>query len=203
MRTCGDWSSSSPRYSRVDGSAQCRSSHTTSTGWRSASSSIQATRASCVCCFCCCGVRRTAAYRSSGSGTESSAANSGTTSSRGRRYVRSVRSSLSSFAAGVSSRCTLEDPLHMLNHRIERTVGVIRRTPNRHARKALAAHLGPQGLHQGRFANTGLAPDQHHLSEPRFTLLPAPSQQPQFLVPPHQEDGAAGCGRLLIVSGVG
>jgi hypothetical protein len=97
----------------------------------------------------------------------------------------------------------LEDPLHMLHHWIERTVGVIRRTPNRHARKTLAAHLGPQGLHQGRFADPGLAPEQHHLSEPRFTLLPAPAQQPQFLVPPHQEDGSAGCGRLLIVSSVG
>jgi hypothetical protein len=41
------------------------------------------------------------------------------------------------------------------------------------------------------------------LAEPLFTLLPAPAQQPQFLVPPYQEDGAAGCGRLLIVRGVG
>jgi hypothetical protein len=91
----------------------------------------------------------------------------------------------------------------MLNHRIERTVGVIRRTTSRHARKTLAAHLGPQGLHQGRFADTGLAPDQHHLSEPLFTLLPTPSQQPQFLVSTHQEDGSAGCVRLLIIGGVG
>ena len=39
----------------MEGSAQCRSSHTARTGCRSASSSSQAARASCVFCRCRCG----------------------------------------------------------------------------------------------------------------------------------------------------
>ena len=57
MRAVGTCSSTRPSHSSVEGSAQWRSSHTASTGCRSASSNSHATRASCVFCRCCWGVR--------------------------------------------------------------------------------------------------------------------------------------------------
>ena len=59
--TVGACSMTSPSTSSVVGSAQCRSSHATSTGCRSASAASHATSASSVCCFCCCGVNVSAA----------------------------------------------------------------------------------------------------------------------------------------------
>ena len=90
--------------SRVDGSAQCRSSHTASTGCRAVSASSHATSASCVFCFWRWGESARDGY-CSGTGSERRAANSGTTSARGRPTVRSACSSVASRASGVSSRC--------------------------------------------------------------------------------------------------
>ena len=61
-RVVGTWSSSSPSSSRVDGSAQCRSSHTARTGCCTVSASSQATSTSCVCCFWRCGHRVSGGY---------------------------------------------------------------------------------------------------------------------------------------------
>ena len=47
----GTWSSSRSSSSRVDGSAQCRSSHTASAGCHAVSASSQAASASCVFYF--------------------------------------------------------------------------------------------------------------------------------------------------------
>ena len=53
----GTWSINSPSNSNVEGSAQCRSSHTCKKGSRSEASRLIAMIVSCVCCFCCCGDR--------------------------------------------------------------------------------------------------------------------------------------------------
>ena len=64
---------------------------------------------------------------------------------------------------------------------------VIRRTAHGDAGPALVAHLGAQDLHETRFADARRATEQHHLPKALLGLLPAPPQQPQFLVAPHQE----------------
>ena len=58
----------------------------------------------------------------------------------------------------------------------------------------LGGHLVRQHLHQARFADAGFAAEQHHLAEAVFDLCPALTQQPNFLLPPHQRGppGAAG-----------
>src|SRR4029453_15317070 len=57
IRAVGVWSIKRLSSSRVEGSAQCRSSHTASTGCHSASSRKNATSASWVRCFCSWGLR--------------------------------------------------------------------------------------------------------------------------------------------------
>ena len=51
-----------------------------------------------------------------------------------------------------------------------------------------------QHLHEARFANAGLAAEQHHLPDPLLDLRPTLHQQPDFLLPAHQggPPGAAG-----------
>jgi hypothetical protein len=41
-----------------------------------------------------------------------------------------------------------------------------------------------------RFANTGFPGNEDHLAEALFTLLPAPPQQAEFLIPPYQQEGS-------------
>ena len=99
-RAVGSWSSTRPSSSSVEGSAQCRSSHTASTGCRAVSASNQATRASSVCCRC--GLRLRGAERSA-SGTASGAAKGGTASSRATLEARNICASWSPGAPGVAS----------------------------------------------------------------------------------------------------
>ena len=92
-----------------------------------------------------------------GRGTESSAAKSGMTSSRGnairpQHLLQCVELRLGSIVA-----LPVQDPLQVVDHRVEGTVLVIGGTAKHHARGALAADPLAQHLHQARFANARLA----------------------------------------------
>src|SRR3989304_1085443 len=79
MRVVGTCSIRRPRYSRVDGSIQCRSSTILRTGCFSASFKSQVSKASMVFCLCLCGVIVSGGYLSK-KGKESKEAQRGTVS---------------------------------------------------------------------------------------------------------------------------
>jgi hypothetical protein len=78
-------------------------------------------------------------------------------------------------------------------------VGVIRRTVEPHASVAFPCNVRTQHLNQGGFANAGFPTEEHHLSKPRLTLLPASQEKPEFLLTPYQER-QPGRGRLSPVT---
>ena len=95
----------------------------------------------------------------------------------------------------------LQQPLQVVDDRIERTVLVIGRAAKLNAGRSLVRKLLFEFLHQPGFANPRLTAEQHHLAFTRFGLLPAPLQQPQFFgsrppaasslfAPPPQSDSA-------------
>jgi hypothetical protein len=62
----------------------------------------------------------------------------------------------------------LQEPLEMLNERIERTVLMIGRTAKRQASSTLRTHLLFEFLDEARLANAGFPTEQHRLA---FALL--------------------------------
>jgi len=71
-------------------------------------------------------------------------------------------------------------------HWIEGTLLGIGRAAAGHARYPIAPHPLAQLLHQAGFADTRFAAQQHYLPVPVSGLLPAPPEQPEVLLPPHQ-----------------
>ena len=177
-RVVGTWSRKSVSTSNVEGSAQCRSSQAQYTAACSASSTSHATKASWVFCFCFCGlsvsggvVRRDGATR----------ARRPTAERIGLGEVDSERSvcwSLAQLGLGAIVPLQLQEPLQVLDDRIEGTVLVIGRAAKLDAGSPSCAMLLFERLHQAGFANARLTAQQHHLASPVLGLLPALLQQP-------------------------
>ena len=74
-------------------------------------------------------------------------------------------------------------PFHLTDDRIKRAVGVLRRTEVAQARVRFASEAFQQRCSKPRFADTGLARQQHHLAFAGLCLRPAPQQQFEFFFP--------------------
>jgi hypothetical protein len=70
----------------------------------------------------------------------------------------------------------LQEPLQVLNDRVEGTVLMIGRAVKLDAGHALRHGILFECLHQTGFANPGLTAEQHHLARAFFGLRPAPLQ---------------------------
>ncbi len=81
--------------------------------------------------------------------------------------------------------------LHLADDRIERAVGVLRRAEIAQARVRLAGEAFQKRGREPRFADAGLAGEQHHLAFAGLCLGPAPQQQFEFFFP-SDEGGQAG-----------
>ena len=80
----------------------------------------------------------------------------------------------------------------MLDDGIERAVGVIRRAAQRRPWGVRFHHLLGEHADQAGLANTCLAAEHHHLSQPLGALPPALPQQPHFRLAAHQRGEARG-----------
>src|SRR4029450_7227787 len=92
--------------------------------------------------------------------------------------------------------------LDVLDHWIQGTMRVIWRTSEPNTGVAFPCHVrtqypDPGGFAQRALAHAGLPTKEHHLPQPRFTLLPASQEKPEFLLAPNQE-GQSGRGRLSL-----
>ena len=76
----------------------------------------------------------------------------------------------------------VQQPLEVLNDRIEGTVGVIGGTAQRQPWRSLVHHTLGEHTHQARFANARLAAEQHHLAQP--VAGSAPSAPAAASLPP-------------------
>ena len=74
--------------------------------------------------------------------------------------------------------------LHLTDDRIKRAVGVLRRAEIAQARVRLGSEAFQQRSRQSRFADAGLAGEQHDLAFAGLCLRPAPQQQFEFFFPP-------------------
>jgi hypothetical protein len=92
-----------------------------------------------------------------------------------------------------------QHPPQVLNYWMQGTMRVIRRASETNMGVAFPSHMRVQRLDQCSFANAGFPAEEHHLPQPRLTLLPAPQEQPEFFLTPHQE-GQPGRGRLRLVT---
>src|SRR5262249_24555630 len=84
----------------------------------------------------------------------------------------------------------LQEPLEVLDDRIQRTVWVIGRAAKLNADCAFSDSLLFERLHQAGLANAGLATEQHDLAGALLSLLPASPQQSEFLFAAHQRGQA-------------
>src|SRR5438067_4979192 len=73
-----------------------------------------------------------------------------------------------------------EDGREQGNDRVQRTVGVKRRTVALQVAMRFLIQVRDQSLHQARFADSGIAGHQHHLATTFAHLLPAIAKQAQF-----------------------
>ena len=80
---------------------------------------------------------------------------------------------------------------HLADDRIKRAVGVLRRAEIAQARVRLGGEAFQQRGREPRFADTGLAGEEHHLAFAGLCPRPAPQQQFEFFFPP-DEGGQAG-----------
>ena len=85
---------------------------------------------------------------------------------------------------------------HLADDRIKRAVGVLRRAEIAQARVRLAGEAFQQRRREPRFADAGLAGEQHHLTFAGLCLRPAPQQQFEFFFPPDERGQAARVQRL-------
>jgi hypothetical protein len=67
----------------------------------------------------------------------------------------------------------LQEPLQVVEHRVQGTILVVGGTAKHNPRCALADHMLTQYLHQAGFANTGLTTQEHDLPCSILTLRPA------------------------------
>ena len=138
----------------------------------SASSTSHATKASWVFCFCFCGL---------------SVSGGAAFGMRKRQQGGQQRHGIGLREAIVAQRVLeflqlgcrrilarkLQQPLQVVDDRIQGTVLVIGRAAKLDARRPLVRKLLFELLHQAGFANPRLAAQQHHLAGARFGLLPA------------------------------
>ena len=80
---------------------------------------------------------------------------------------------------------------HLGDDRIKRAVGVLRRAEVAQARVWLDGEAFQKRCGEPRFANTGLAGEQHHLAFTGLGPGPAPKQQFKFFFPPDEVGQAA------------
>ena len=73
--------------------------------------------------------------------------------------------------------------LHLADDRIQCAVGMLRRAEIAQARVWLASEAFQQRRRKPRFADAGLAGEQHHLAFAVLCLRPAPQQQFEFFFP--------------------
>ena len=90
----------------------------------------------------------------------------------------------------------VQQPLQMVDDRIQGAVGMVRGTVQRQARCPLRHHALGQHPHQTRFANPRLAAEQHHLAPAVAGLRPALPQQRHLCLPAHQRGEPAGGGHI-------
>ena len=70
-----------------------------------------------------------------------------------------------------------QQAVQIVDDGVEGALLVIGRPPPLNAGVRLGGHVLFQHLHQTRFANAGLAAEEHHLSHPCGGLVPAPLQE--------------------------
>jgi hypothetical protein len=68
----------------------------------------------------------------------------------------------------------------VLDHRVQGTIGVIRRTAQCHSCCTRAADLLGQHLYQPRLANACFAAEEHHLAATVHGLCPTVQQEPDL-----------------------
>ena len=85
---------------------------------------------------------------------------------------------------------------HLTDDRIEGAVGVLRRAEVAQARVRFGGEAFQQRRRKPRFADAGLAGEQHHLAFAGLCLRPAPQQQFKFFFPPDKLGQAARVQRL-------
>ena len=85
---------------------------------------------------------------------------------------------------------------HLADDRIERAVGVLRRTEIAQARVRLSSEAFQKRCREPRLADAGLAGKQHHLAFAALRLRPAPQQQFEFFFPSDEVGHAARVERL-------
>ena len=80
---------------------------------------------------------------------------------------------------------------HLADDRIKRAVGVLRRAEIAQARVRLASETFQKRGREPRFADAGLAGEQHHLTFASLCPRPAPQQQFEFFLTPDELGQAA------------
>ena len=149
--------------SKVVGSIQCASSTIMRTGLLAARPITWSVRAASVCSFCRSGGKPRGGYRSP-VGIDRSGARRAAVAMTLVAACPIIASSLSSFASGVSSRVESSRPLKMLDDRVERAVRMVGRALQPDAEVFVRHHPLTQHLGDPRFADAGLARDQHDLT---------------------------------------
>src|SRR5262245_9638446 len=76
----------------------------------------------------------------------------------------------------------LQEPLEVVDNRIERTVLVIRRTAKLDTGGPFGADVLFKCLHQAGFANASLPAEQYYMSGALFRLCPPLPQEPEFFL---------------------
>ena len=87
-------------------------------------------------------------------------------------------------------------PFHLADDRVKRAVGVLRRAEIAQPRVRFAGEAFEQRRRQPRFADAGLAGQQHDLAFAALGFGPAPQQQLEFFFPPDQRGQAGRVQRL-------
>ncbi len=113
-----------------------------------------------------------------------------------RRTLSEQRIELVELGLRVVPACEPGRALHVADDRMERAVGVLRRTEIAHADMRLAHKPLQQRRGQSRLADAGLAREQGDLSFARFRLGPAPKQEFALLLAPDEGGEVARMQRL-------
>ena len=174
------------------GSIQCTSSSSASTGcWPRGPRAGRPAPRGCAPSARC-GRQRRAAGSARRSGSTSSAAKRrdlGRASSVARP---SSASSLSSLRLGRIVAREAGRALELLDHRMERAVGVVGRAVVAERRVRLVAEPLAQRADEARLADAGLAGQQHHLALAVLGPLPAVEQHAELVLAPDQRRETAG-----------
>ncbi len=139
-------------------------------GRLSASSISHATNASWVFCFCFWGLSVSGGMPS-GCGSESKAANREQSVGLGKTIGEQESVGACEFGLGRLFALKLQEPLQVVDDRIQRAVLVIGRAAKLDARRTLGQHLLLERLHQAGFANPRLTAEEHHLPRPSLACV--------------------------------